>query len=146
MAVRSRGFGPGARQPPRLVGLRPESGKHRELRRRNRSSRISVPDWTRMRDYSRQRRERQEAVSHRHQRVCAHLRPARRMGGLRNPVHYTSLAKLPIRVDDLDFQSVPTHGEVSAGLNLGALLAETKVQLARALQISPASIEIVVRT
>jgi len=68
------------------------------------------------------------------------------MGGLRNPVHYTSLAKLPIRVDDLDFQSVPTHGEVSAGLNLGALLAETKVQLARALQISPASIEIVVRT
>src|SRR5437763_14817781 len=91
-----------------------------------------------MRDYSRQRRERQEAVAHRHQRVCAHLRPARRMGGLRNPVHYTSLAKLPIRGDDLAFQSMPTQGEVCARLNHETSLAVTKHPLDSRLQLTQA--------
>lgn len=65
--------------------------------------------------------------------------------GLGNPVHYTSLNELGIDAREPTFQRVSSRGHTPTGVDVGSLLAEAKEQLARALQINPASTEIVVR-
>jgi hypothetical protein len=69
--------------------------------------------------------------------------------GVRNPVHYTSLAALGINPAELNFKSVPKPKSslihTAQPPHSKLTIADAKAQLAESLGVSPESIEIIIR-